>query len=62
MRNEGDLVTMSCPDKYKTIGNFYEYYTGARVAPIPTIFIGGNHEASNHLHELYVQSQLPFHH
>ena len=26
--------------------------TGEKVAPVPTIFIGGNHEASNYLQEL----------
>ena len=30
----------------------FQYYTGERVAPVLTIFIGGNHEASNHLWEL----------
>jgi hypothetical protein len=25
-----------------------------KVAPILTIFVGGNHEAANHLRELYV--------
>lgn len=28
-----------------------QYYTGEVVAPIPTIFVGGNHEASNYLWE-----------
>jgi lariat debranching enzyme len=53
MRNIQDLSSLACPDKYKTIGNFYEYYTGIKKAPIPTLFIGGNHEASNYLWELY---------
>jgi lariat debranching enzyme len=53
IRNLHDLSTMAVPDKYKKIGNFYEYYSGKRKAPIPTIFIGGNHEASNYLHELF---------
>jgi lariat debranching enzyme len=44
---------MAVPDKFKAIGDFQEYYSGARVAPYLTIFIGGNHEASNHLSELY---------
>ena len=35
------------------MADFHEYYTGSRVAPYLTIFIGGNHEASNHLFELY---------
>ena len=29
------------------------YYTGEKIAPVPTIFIGGNHEASNYLWELF---------
>lgn len=28
------------------------YYTGKKVAPLLTIVIGGNHEASNYLWEL----------
>lgn len=39
--------------KFRALGEFYEYYSGEKQAPIPTIFIGGNHEASNHLWELY---------
>lgn len=39
--------------KFRQIGDFHEYYSGARRAPYLTIFIGGNHEASNHLFELY---------
>ena len=35
------------------MGDFHEYYSGARRAPYLTIFIGGNHEASNYLFELY---------
>lgn len=33
--------------------DFHEYYSGARTAPYLTIFIGGNHEASNYMWELY---------
>ena len=29
------------------------YYTGKATAPLLTVVIGGNHEASNHLWELY---------
>ncbi|KAI9093725.1 lariat debranching enzyme, C-terminal domain-containing protein [Phlyctochytrium arcticum] len=53
IRNHADLGALACPEKYRTIGTFYEYYTGAKKAPIPTIFIGGNHEASNYLWELF---------
>ena len=35
------------------MNDFYKYYSGEKVAPVLTIFIGGNHEASNHLRELY---------
>ena len=41
------------PPKYRRIGDFYRYYAGYRKAPYLTLFVGGNHEASNHLLELY---------
>ena len=44
---------MAVPAKYRQIGDFHEYYSGSRVAPFLTLFVGGNHEASNHLWELY---------
>lgn len=44
---------MAVPDKYKQLGYFYKYYTGETVAPMLTIVIGGNHEASNYMWELY---------
>lgn len=44
---------MSCPVKYREIGDFHSYYSGATTAPYLTIFVGGNHEASSHLWELY---------
>ncbi|GFR48380.1 hypothetical protein Agub_g10272, partial [Astrephomene gubernaculifera] len=53
VRNLDDLETMACPPKYRSMQTFYKYYSGERVAPFPTIFIGGNHEAANHLWELY---------
>lgn len=53
IRNHGDLQYMAVPDKYKKLGGFYKYYTGERQAPILTIIIGGNHEASNYFWELY---------
>lgn len=30
------------------------YYTGTKVAPMLTLVIGGNHEASSYMWELYV--------
>jgi lariat debranching enzyme len=53
LRNKNDLDCMAVPDKYKQLGDFYKYYNGDKLAPIPTIFIGGNHEASNYLWELF---------
>lgn len=51
-RNEDDLTCMAVPPKYRHICTFYKYYNGEKKAPILTIFIGGNHEASNYLQEL----------
>ncbi|XP_006636459.1 lariat debranching enzyme [Lepisosteus oculatus] len=52
VRNQGDLKCMAVPPKYRNMEGFYRYYSGEKKAPILTIFIGGNHEASNHLQEL----------
>lgn len=41
------------PEKYRRLGDFAAYYAGLKRAPVLTIFIGGNHEASNYLHELF---------
>jgi len=41
------------PAKYREMHDFHEYYSGARTAPYLTVFVGGNHEASNYLFELY---------
>ena len=49
VRNEKDLMCMACPDKHKAMQDFWEYYSGKKTAPYLTIFIGGNHEASNYL-------------
>jgi lariat debranching enzyme len=35
-----------------TVVALCQYYSGEKVAPVLTLFIGGNHEASNHLWEL----------
>ncbi len=53
LRNTSDFDTISVPQKYKDIGTFYKYYSGEKKAPVLTIFIGGNHEASAYLQELY---------
>ncbi|KAK5996995.1 Lariat debranching enzyme [Cladobotryum mycophilum] len=53
VRNAADLTVMSCPVKYRHLGDFPDYYAGRLKAPYLTIFIAGNHEASSHLWELY---------
>ncbi|XP_047534939.1 lariat debranching enzyme [Vanessa atalanta] len=52
VRNNDDLRAMAVPEKYQNICTFYKYYSGEKMAPVLTIFIGGNHEASNYLQEL----------
>lgn len=44
---------MTTPKKYRLLGDFHKYYSGERRAPVLTIVVGGNHEASNYLFELY---------
>ena len=53
LRNNGDFHSLNVPQKYKRIGDFHAYYSGQKVAPVLTIIIGGNHEASNFLQELH---------
>ncbi|KIM28711.1 hypothetical protein M408DRAFT_68931, partial [Serendipita vermifera MAFF 305830] len=53
IRNQSDLLCMAVPQKYRQLGQFHEYYTGSKKAPVLTIVIGGNHEASNYMWELY---------
>lgn len=53
VRNVKDLDSLSVPPKFRSMNSFWKYYSGEKVAPFPTIFIGGNHEASNYLWELY---------
>ena len=52
VRNEHDLMSMAVPPKYRSMQDFWRYYSGERRAPILTIFIGGNHESSDFLIEL----------
>ncbi|RSL63210.1 hypothetical protein CEP54_005273 [Fusarium duplospermum] len=53
VRNDLDLNCMSVPRRYLRMGDFHKYYSGASKAPVLTLVIGGNHEASNYLFELY---------
>eukprot|EP00897_Mesotaenium_endlicherianum_P002580 jgi/Mesen1/234/ME1141959C07598 len=52
VRNEEDLECLACPPKYRAMNSFWKYYSGAERAPYPTLFVGGNHEATNYLWEL----------
>ncbi|KAF7543966.1 hypothetical protein G7Z17_g10316 [Cylindrodendrum hubeiense] len=52
-RNTADLNCMAAPRKYRKLGDFHKYYSGEAIAPVLTLVIGGNHEASNYLFELY---------
>ncbi|KAF5186375.1 Lariat debranching enzyme [Thalictrum thalictroides] len=53
VRNLSDLQCLEVPEIHRRMNSFWKYYSGQQVAPVPTIFIGGNHEASNYLWELY---------
>lgn len=53
LRHVQDLSCLAVPEKYKKLNTFQDYVTGSKIAPLMTIFIGGNHEASNVLHSLY---------
>ncbi|XP_054854634.1 lariat debranching enzyme [Eublepharis macularius] len=52
IRDSADMQCIAVPPKYRQMGGFAQYYSGEKKAPVLTIFIGGNHEASNHLQEL----------
>ena len=43
VRDELDLNCLAVPNKYKNLNTFHEYVNGTKVAPVLTIFIGGNH-------------------
>jgi lariat debranching enzyme len=53
VRDTNDLECMNVPLKYRKMGAFASYIDGTRVAPVLTLVIGGNHEASNHMQERY---------
>jgi len=52
VRNEQDLECMACPLRFRAMGDFWQYYAGKRKAPVPTLVIGGNHEASAHFQSM----------
>ena len=53
LRGPSDYHALNVPPKYRALGDFHAYYSGRKVAPILTVFVGGNHESSNYLQELH---------
>lgn len=53
VRDLVDLESIAVPLKYRHMKTFYKYFTGESIAPVKTVFIGGNHEASNVLQSLF---------
>ena len=53
VRNPRDFSGMSVPAKFRKLNTFYKYYSGEAVAPYLTLCIGGNHEASDYMQELF---------
>lgn len=43
VRDIVDLECLAVPQKYRSLNTFHEYVNGTKVAPVLTIFIGGNH-------------------
>ena len=53
LRNEDDYDSLSVPSKFRSMESFYKYYKGDKVAPVLTLVVGGNHEASNYMLDLF---------
>ncbi|WWD18909.1 hypothetical protein CI109_103365 [Kwoniella shandongensis] len=53
LRSSYDFASLAVPPKYHNLGTFHQYYSGEKTAAVLTIVIGGNHEASNYMWELY---------
>ncbi|KAK2195553.1 bifunctional Metallo-dependent phosphatase-like/Lariat debranching enzyme [Babesia duncani] len=53
IRNNQDLNELTCKWRYRKYKDFKDYYNGEKVAPVLTIFVGGNHEAPELLRHLY---------
>ncbi|KHG09875.1 Lariat debranching enzyme -like protein [Gossypium arboreum] len=53
VRNGKDMDSLNVAPNYREMKSFWKFCSGQEVAPVPTIFIGGNNEASNYLWELY---------
>lgn len=44
VRDEADLESVACPEKYRHMGDFPQVLAGVTPIPWPTYFIAGNHE------------------
>ena len=53
LRAEQDYDALAVPPKYRELKDFRKYWSGEKTAPVLTIFVGGNHEASNFLGSLF---------
>ena len=53
LRAEQDYDALAVPPKYRELKDFKKYWSGEKKAPVLTIFVGGNHEASNFLGSLF---------
>ncbi len=51
IREEEDLRQLHVPEKYRRIKSFPPFWAGERSIPVPTIFIGGNHEPFGQLED-----------
>jgi len=51
-RNYGDLEYFHAPMQHRKLKTFYKYYSGQTIAPVLTVFVGGNHESSAFMAEL----------
>lgn len=52
LRNSYDVSAMSSPERHRKLGTFHEFYAGKHKVPL-TIVIGGNHESSAYMAELF---------
>ena len=53
LRSPADYHSFAAPPHHRRMGTFYRYYSGEKVAPVLTVFVGGNHESSQSLQELH---------
>lgn len=54
VRSVRDLSGLSCPAKYRKVGDFTDYYHRLKRAPYLTLVIGGNHEEHAYFSALYI--------